>query len=351
MELRPVTVLIGPNGSGKSNFIEAFSFLHAINDGRLIEYVARAGGADSILHFGPDVTDAVAIEVRFRVGDLHENRYEIELGYARPNTLTPIEEAVHYWDKNRYERPLTEVLAPNGEEAGVSARPATGVHGYVVRYLNSCRVYHFDDAGSRSPMKRTADLYDNRFLRSDGSNLPAFLYLLREQHEDLYAQIVGTVQLVAPFFSEFDLEPDRLSRDKIRLQWEHVGSDAYWDAHSLSQGTLRFIALATLFLQPTEYRPSVIIVDEPELGLHPYAITLLASLIQQAAADTQVIVSTQSSLLVDHFEPQDVVVADRVGSNTRFTRLNSANLGTWLEHYSLGQLWEKNIVGGRPGGE
>lgn len=153
---------------------------------------------------------------------------------------------------------------------------------------------------------------------------------------------------MAPFFQDFTLEPEHDNPETILLRWEHKGTDAYFDASSLSDGTLRFMALATLFLQPTAYRPSVMVLDEPELGLHPYAITLLASLMKKASTDAQVIVATQSSLLLDHLEPEDVLVADRVNGASRFTRLDSSRLKSWLEDYSLGQLWEKNELGGRP---
>src|SRR5260370_38864896 len=125
-------------------------------------------------------------------------------------------------------------------------------------------------------------------------------------------------------------------------------SDQYFDAASLSDGTLRFIVLATLFLQPEQFRPSVILVDEPELGLHPYAIEMMVAMVSQASVATQVIMSTQSSLLLDHFQPEDVLVADRVDGGTQLTRLDSTQLAKWLEDYSLGQLWEKNELGGRP---
>ena len=197
-------------------------------------------------------------------------------------------------------------------------------------------------------MKKTADVNDNRYLRSNGSNLAPFLYLLREKQPDSYNLIVGAVRQVAPFFQDFRLEPQLLNPDKMRLEWIHAGTDAYFDASSLSDGTLRFIALASLFLQPPVYRPSVILVDEPELGMHPYAITLLASLMKQASTETQVVVSTQSSLLLDHFEPEGILVAERVNGATEFTRLDASQLAPWLENYSLGQLWEKNELGGRP---
>ena len=212
-------------------------------------------------------------------------------------------------------------------------------------------LYHFHDTGFASPLKKTADVHDNRHLRPNGSNLAAFLYLLSKKHENSYTQIRRTVRLAAPFFDDFNLKPLALNEDKIRLEWRHVGSDAYFDASSLSDGTLRFIALATLLMQPASLRPNLILLDEPELGLHPYAITLLASLLKQASVDSQVIVATQSPILLDHFEPEDVLVAERVDGATELQRLDGEALKIWLEDYSLGQLWEKNELGGRPSAE
>ena len=169
-----------------------------------------------------------------------------------------------------------------------------------------------------------------------------------EKYVNAYTLIRKTVQRVAPFFDDFLLRPDNLAPEFIKLAWKHIGSDSYFGASAFSDGTLRFIALATLFLQPLELRPSVILVDEPELGLHPAAIALLASLIRQTSVETQIIASTQSPLLLDHFDPQDVLVANRVNSATTLTRIDPAPLAAWLEDYSLGQLWEKNEIGGRP---
>jgi len=197
-------------------------------------------------------------------------------------------------------------------------------------------------------MRKTAKVDDNEFLRSDGSNLAAFLYFLREKHEASYNLIRRTIQRVTPFFDDFRLAPLRLRPDDIKLEWRHKNSDQYFEASSLSDGTLRFIALATLFLQPEKFLPSVILVDEPELGLHPYAIEMLAALIRQASQKTQVIASTQSSLLLDHFDPADILVANRVGGATVVSRLEASQLSGWLGDYSLGQLWEKNEFAGRP---
>ncbi len=347
LKLGAINVVIGPNGSGKSNFIGVFSFLHAIREGRLQDYVIKAGGADKVLHFGAKVTQNLEIHISFQDG---VNQYEIELQPTDADELVPLAECAYFWDK-RYPSPYSKGIARIGKEAGISASTGSGVVSYVRDHLDRWRLYHFHDTSSTSPMKKTADVNDNRYLRPDASNLAAFLYYLREKHQISYSLIRRTVQRVAPFFDDFVLEPQKLNPDKIRLEWRHKGSEAYFDAASLSDGTLRFVALATLFLQPESYRPSVILVDEPELGLHPYAITMLASLIKQTSIKTQVIISTQSPFLLDHFEPEDVLVADRVEGGTQFTRLDPEKLGTWLQDYSLGQLWEKNELGGRPGVE
>lgn len=335
--LKPINVLIGPNGSGKSSFIEVFSFLRAIRMGRLQHYVRTAGGADRILHFGARVTGSLEIFVSFDKG---VNQYEIKLVPTDDDSLFTETEAVYFWDKAKYERPYDENLSGSGGEAGIAD--------YIRDYLDTWRLYHFHDTSSMSPMKRTCDVIDNRFLRQDGSNLAAFLYFLRQKHDVSYNLIRRTIHLVAPFFDDFALAPLALNEDTIRLQWRHRDSDADFDAAALSDGTLRFIALTTLLQQPRETRPSVILLDEPELGLHPYAITMLASLVKRASQEAQVVMATQSPILLDHFEPEDVIVADRVNGEVTFARLDSEGLEAWLEDYSLGQLWEKNEIGGRP---
>jgi predicted ATPase len=347
LELRPINVLIGPNGSGKSSFIGVFAFLHAIREGRLQDYVTAAGGAEKLLHFGSKTTKEISLYLSF-VGQV--NQYGLKLSPNADDGLFPSEEIAYYWNKSKHPRPYGTGLLPHQKrlEAGISGRDLQGTAGWVRERLGGWRLYHVHDTSSSSPMRKTAKVHDNEFLRSDGSNLAAFLYYLREQHQESYSLIQRTTQQAAPFFDDFRLKPLKLKPDDIKLEWRHKSSDQYFDASSLSDGTLRFIVLATLFLQPESHRPSAILVDEPELGLHPYAIGILASLIRQAAVDTQVIVSTQSSLLLDYFQPEDVLVANRVEGGTTIANLDPAQLATWLEDYSLGQLWEKNELGGRP---
>jgi predicted ATPase len=183
-------------------------------------------------------------------------------------------------------------------------------------------------------------------LRADGSNLAAILYWMKSKYADHYQNIVDGVRLVAPFFDDFILEPSHENGEMIRLEWEERGSDNYFNAAALSDGTLRFMCLATLLLQPS--LPSIVLLDEPELGLHPYAITILAELLRGASTKTQVIVSTQSVTLVNQFEPQDVIVVEREGGQSVFKHVEAEQMDKWLDDYGLGDLWEKNVLGGRP---
>ena len=347
--IEPINLVIGANGSGKSNFIGAFSFLREICNGRLRDYVIRSGGADKVLHFGSKTTSRLRVHVSFQE---EVDQYEISLIATDGDELSPIDESVYFWNKEKYQEPYdVRLLASASAEAGISRQQEASLVRNVQKRLHQWSVYHFHDTGSGSPIKKTADVDDNRFLRHDGANLPAFLYLLSKKHKESFDQICRTVRLVAPFFDRFHLQPQALNEDKIRLEWQHRAWDRYLDASSLSDGTLRFIVLATLLLQPAELRPSVILLDEPELGLHPYAITILASLIKQASVETQLVLATQSAPLLDHFSPDSVLVAERVDGATTFTRLEEGALDSWLLDYGLGQLWEKNYFGGRPAPE
>jgi predicted ATPase len=208
-------------------------------------------------------------------------------------------------------------------------------------------VYHFHDTGVRAPIRGACSVRDNEYLREEGENLAAFLLMLRERHQKTYERIRDMVRLATPFLDDFKLRPQPSKGDiQIQLEWTQKGSDYPFNANQLSDGTLRFIALTTALLQPKP--PTTILLDEPELGLHPYALNLLAALLKKAAMKTQVIVSTQSAPLLDNFEAEDIVVVDRKDGASAFERPSSEKLQEWLKDYSLGELWEKNVFGGRP---
>ncbi len=217
---------------------------------------------------------------------------------------------------------------------------------YVFPKVRNLVVYHFHDTSDTSPARQASAVDDNRFFRLNAANLPAYLYWLQEQHPVQFRHIEEHVRLVAPFFEKFVLAPSRLNEKKIKLEWRQKGSDAYFDAYSFSDGTLRFICLATLLLQPSP--PALILLDEPELGLHPFAVRILADMLEEASRRVQVLLATQSVTLLNNFSPEHVIVAGHDGLKTTFQRLDTATLKGWLEEFSIGELWEKNVLGGRP---
>lgn len=337
LELGPLNILIGANGSGKSNFLAAFDLLAKVcSSQQFARHVEEAAGAGRLLHHGAGVTRNIRFEVGFEDGQAD---FSVLLQHGAEDRLLP----GLVIDTGSLPPGFTEEFEP---EPGMV--PAIE---FLRLRLERWQWYHFADTSRTSRMKATQDLEDNRRLRPDGANLAAFLFLLRKKHKVAYDQIRKTVQLAAPFFDDFVLKPRALNPDTILLEWRHLRSDARFGASSLSDGTLRFIALTTLLLQPAELRPRLIVIDEPELGLHPYAVTLLAAMLREVSVESQIVVATQSPLLLDHFEPEDVLVADRQGGATTVQRLSAESLRMWLEDYSLGELWQKNEFGGRPAPE
>jgi predicted ATPase len=340
LELRPLNVLIGANGAGKTNFIAAFELLNQIVEQNLQFFVSKSGGADALLHYGQKETSEISLRLHFGV-----NGYEAALVPSTRDTLIFARESCWFRGEG-YTQPFEVEFGRGQKETQLHEHLEEKIVQYVLDGLRSWKVYHFHDTSASARIKKTGDIGDNAALRPDASNLAAFLYLLREAHPKPYRLIVETIRLAAPFFDDFILQPTPANRNKIKLEWREQNSDAYFDASSLSDGTLRFICLTTLLLQPT--LPSTILIDEPELGLHPYAITLLASMLRSAATKTQVVVSTQSVTLVNQFTPEDIVVVDRENGQSAFKRQKARAIKQWLAEYSLGELWEKNVLGGRP---
>jgi predicted ATPase len=340
----PLNVFIGGNGSGKSNLVGVFHFLNRIANQQLQTYTGEAGGANALLHFGRKRTEKLGLRVEFRVR-ANANIYEFGLKPTEEDRFIFDREETFYWDTAKYPKPCDDEIWSGHVEARV-AESKKRVARYVIEHLNSYRIYHFHDTSPSARVKQTCDASDNRLLRSDAGNLAAFLYRLQKKETEYFANIEDTIRQAAPFFRRFKLEPDALNPEKIRLEWEEHGSDTYFGPAALSDGTLRFICLSTLLLQPE--LPSLILIDEPELGLHPAAIQVLAGLLQSAATRTQLIVATQSVTLINQLLPEHVWIVDREEGQSVFRHLKEADMSSWLEDYSLGELWEKNILGGRP---
>lgn len=219
---------------------------------------------------------------------------------------------------------------------------------YLSEHLESYKIYHFHDTSNSAPLRSKANINDNRALKEDGGNLPAYLYYLQEKHPMNFKRIEKIIQSAVPFFERFDLEPLFLDEDKIELVWKEKDyTETYFNASHLSDGSLRFIALVTLLMQPK--LPKVIIIDEPELGLHPIAINKLSGLIKSAAAkDCQIIVSTQSVTLLNNFEAEDIITVDKENNQSVFRRLDKGLLSNWINDYSIGELWTKSVIKGQP---
>lgn len=343
-ELRKLNVLIGANGAGKSNFIGIFKLLAALADGNLQTFVQKQGGPDALLYGSRKRTQQMDAEIYFEPGYQHiSNGYRISLMPTADNRLIFSREET-WIDGHFTAKPIP--LGKAHDEAKL--RDDEGdVSGYVRPAMQSWRQYHFHDTGDSAAVKRPHGSNDNLRLKPAADNLAAYLAKLNKTHPDAYQRIVDTIKLAAPFFGGFVIR-DPLPQS-IELEWfEQTDPDTPYKAHVLSDGTLRFICLATLLMQPQHLLPDTVLIDEPELGLHPYAINLLADMLKQVSETKQVIVSTQSVELLNAFEPQDVVVVEREGGATVLKRLDPEDLKDWLEDYNLGDLWKRNVLGGRP---
>ena len=344
-ELRNLNILIGPNGSGKSNFVSYFRMLTEMGEGRLQLWASQQGGADRILSFGAKNTPAIESCI-----DFSSNGYKFILVPTANDGFSFAQEMFHLGTRDDREEAHWLSLDSGHNEAKVKKNKAdiTRMMAGISDSVANLKVYHFHDTGDTAGMKRLGAVHDNAYLRSDASNLAAFLYRLLNESPEVYEEIRKTVRLAIPFFDDFTLKPQPLKtgEEQIRLLWHQKESDYPLWSSQLSDGSLRFICLVTALLQPTP--PSTIIIDEPELGLHPYAITLLGALLRSASKRMQVVVSTQSVPLLNEFSLPDLIIVERENDETVFQRLNEQDFSTWLEDYSIGELWEKNILGGRP---
>jgi predicted ATPase len=377
--LGALNVLIGANGSGKSNLLGVFGLLASLLDRRLQLHVGRQGGADRILHFGRKVTSSLRVCLRFG-----RPAYEAVLVPTDDNTLVFEEE--NAWDGKPFRSPFAnpsifaddaeaggagDQLGPGGHlESGLPASassPAfpgmtggavgpgassTGAHAGgsaiapVALEMRGRRLYHFHDTSSSARLKQKQPIDDNRALHPEGDNLAPFLFALKTVSPGAYHRIVEAVRAVAPFFDDFALAPDTLNPELIQLEWRHVSHERQFGPAALSDGTLRFMCLATLLLQPEP--PSTILIDEPELGLHPFAIHQFGALVRSAAVTTQIILATQSVTLLDEFNADQTIVCEQHEGASVFRRVEEHTLAAWRDEYSLGELWMKNILGGRP---
>ena len=337
LELRGLNVMIGPNGAGKSNFISFFRLIQKVLEGNLRLHVSKQGGPDALLHFGRKNTTSLSAELYF--GNSH---YNFALEPTQDHRMAFAGEKFSWRNQEDWK-------AKSGHyESEIDWKNLDpGWYRLFIPILRTWQIYHFHDTGDAALMKQRRAINDNMYLRPDASNLAAFLYRLEKNFPTHYKKIVATVQLNTPFFENFHLCPNTDNPDYIELEWFEKGEDKPFKAYQLSDGTLRYICLVTVLLQPDEFQPEIILIDEPELGLHPRAIGFVASLLRSASVSKQIIISTQSVTLVNEFSIDDLLIVDRTDGLTTFQRHNENQFEEWLKEYTVGDLWEKNLLGGR----
>ncbi|NWH03748.1 AAA family ATPase [Desulfobacter latus] len=352
-KLGDLNVIIGANGAGKSNFVQIFRMLMAMTQKNFSKFILERGGADNFLFNGPKVTQSINMEFEFAsLSSFSDgsNSYKFELTPTADEEFLISEERKYINTNWRpYGGPSKESRLYDMRNEKSMNGEWNGVGHFVYESISNWMVYHFHDTGDRSPMRRSEIVEDYHKLRGDEANIAPFLLHLKndDYFAGYYKKIVDAVRLVIPFFDDFRLDVQRLGEaEKVRLSWSQKGSDFPMQPYHLSDGSIRFICLATALLQPSP--PSTIIIDEPELGLHPAAIVVLAELIQAASKQTQVIVATQSPALIDQFGIEDIIVINRQDGASTFERLKEKDFSAWLDDYSVGELWSKNVIAGGP---
>ncbi len=352
-KLPKAAILIGTNGSGKSNFIRFFEMMSwMIGASRLAEFVQREGGADDQLFGGSKVSPRMETEIAMRT-ESGRNDYRFTLAYAHPDRFMFTDEALRFnregWDTEAPWQHLgsghseAKIVEATQEGENFEADPKTAR--VLVQLLRRCAVYQFHDTSKDSYFKKRWDARDNRYLRSHGGNLAAILLRLEREDKRRFDSICDHVRRALPVFDCFELEEDY---GKVLLRWRAKSMEKSIGAHLTSDGSLRLFALVTLLNLPPEMLPDVLLLDEPELGLHPAATALVGDMIKVLAEDRQVIAATQSPLLVDAFDLDEILVLELQNERTEVHRCDESAYRNWLEDYTTGELWQKNLLGGRP---
>ena len=348
-----VTVLIGANGVGKSNVVSFFQMLGYAMSGSLQNYIGENGFADSFLYYGSKNTDCIKANLSFSSEDSN-NEYAFRLAYAAGDSLIYTEETISFKNKGT-NKPFKLTLEVGRKESQLFEAKDSEYKNTVQVFINllkNCRYFQFHDTTKDAKIRKNGYIGDNKFLRSNAGNLAAFLYGIKHQKggELYYERIVRYIRQIMPQFGDFVMEPSVTDANYISLDWKEIGNDYIFSVNQISDGTLRFMALATLLLQPPKSMPSLIVIDEPELGLHPAAISILAGMIKKASEVAQVVVATQSPDLLDKFSADNIVVIERdeIKRSSVFRKLNSKELKEWTDEYTMSELWNKNVIGGRP---
>lgn len=344
LTLEPLNVLIGANGAGKSNFLETFHFVKQVINQNLAHYTLAQGGADEILYRGREHSPEMIFKFDFtNEAESAPSSYEVKLASTDQDLLFLGKETLYAHTPDLFSQQHEIAIGHNLRESNLNnLKSKSKIIKDTCLNLQNCRRYDFRSASASAPSRRPCPLHDNRFLRPRAENLAACLYLMRETQPVTFELLEGQVRQVASFFDAFHLEPLLLDPEKIQLEWKEQGNDRHFSVSSMSDGTLRFICLATLLIQPK--LPNLVLLDEPEIGLHPHAIAHLAGLLRLAAQRTQLIVATQSVTLINQLTPAEIWFVDRIEGASVFRHLKNGDYSHCPDDYTLGDLWETNMI-------
>ena len=346
-KLSDATVMIGANGSGKSNFMRFFDLLSwMLRSRKLQDFVQLQGGADDQLFGGSKQTSAIEVRLGMRT-DRGLNEYKFTITYASPDRFLFTQESYRFSSSDLDTMAEWRNLGSAHTEARIlEKRQIDTTAKVIVSLLNNCAVYQFHDTSDASNFKKRWDADDNNFLRSDGGNLAAVLYRLEQQDINRYELICRQINRALPVFDRFAIEE---SYGKVSLRWKAKWTEKTFGAHLTSDGSLRFFALVTLLNLPPGMLAGVLLLDEPELGLHPAAVNMVGSMVKSVAEERQVIVATQSPLFVDSFDLDEILVLEMREGRSEFRKLGREEYLAWLDDgFTTGELWQKNLLGGRP---
>lgn len=344
LELPQLTVLIGANGAGKSTLIRFFEMLSwMLKAKNLQEFVLRHGGGDDQFFMGARKTPRIHAELCLETS-YGQNDYRFDLVHlAAGDAVMLMNEAYRYSVHGKPSKGNWTELGLVGKESSLFDK-ATKTSQTIVNLLRQCSTYQFHDTSINAAIHNRWDVTESFRLRSDGGNLAAVLLDLRKTDGKRYELIVKQIARVLPAFKDFVLEEEA---GKVLLRWVGRQSDKVFGSHLTSDGSLRLFCLLTLLNLPPDRLPDVMFFDEPELGLHPHAITLVAEMFKRLSKKRQIFIATQSPYLVDCFELENIVVASANNGETVLRNLPRAQYQEWLDdEYQLSDIWLKQTVGG-----
>lgn len=345
LEFPQLTVLIGANGAGKSTLIRFFEMLSwMLKSQNLQEFVLQQGSGDDQFFMGARQTPRIHAEIQLETGSGF-NDYRFDLTHlSAGDTVMVLNEAYRYSDRKITTKAKWTELHEVGKEARLPEQ-TTKTAKTICNLLRQCSTYQFHDTSAKSAIRLRWDVSESFRLRSDGGNLAAVLLDLQTNDLQRYKLIIKQIQRVLPTFKHFVLEP---VAGKVELRWQGLHSDKIFGAHLTSDGSLRLFCLLTLLNLPPARLPDVMFFDEPELGLHPHAITLVADMLKRLSKKRQIFVATQSPYMVDCFELENIIVAENKQGETMLRNMPREKYQEWLDDdYMLSDIWLKDSVGGQ----